>query len=770
MFLKKIEINGFKSFAKKSVLDFSGTDVLGGKNIGITAIVGPNGSGKSNVADALRWVLGEQSVKSIRGKKAQDMIFAGSGKKSQLGSAQVSLYLDNSDRKLELDYKDVVISRKIYRSGESEYLINGSRVRLVDVVDLLAKAGIGQRSYCIINQGMADAILNASALERRSIIEEAAGVKEYQIKKERSQRKLKATGINLEKAKSLLEEITPHLKMLERQCKKAEKGIQYQQKLKEKQQALFGFLWSNLKKDQKLALEKQEMLARELMVIQREVDDLQDKLAHQKKQPGEDFSQKIAKLENENYQIKSQLSQVERAIIIGESRLELEKEKQKSIRMFEIIPVGADLIKKTLLLIRDKQEILIKKLLALKKIEEIDEVKKQAKEISNEISRLYEGLVKGKIEKKRPESEIENQKTINLKKIQEIMDEIAKAKKEKESLLANEKKISEKVRLLIQVDQQERKQSIKLEDSLRRRQFDLDRIKDKLNQAKIETAKFEIRQEDLSRRIRQEMNIEPSAIQFSGEAVEVWKFEQEIARLKVLLQQAGSVDETVIMEYQETKKRYEFLEKESKDLKEAMKSLGIIVKEMDEKIKDSYEKTFKEINLKFQDYFKTIFNGGSASLEKVSVRAHRIRDDGADEENLSVGDVGNETKEDELPIQFGVEIKANPPGKKITSLGMLSGGERTLTSLALLFSIISHNPPPFAILDEVEAALDESNSCRFGRILSKLSDRTQFVVITHNRETMRRASLLYGVTMNDDGISQLLSVKLDKAEEMGLIE
>lgn len=770
MFLKKIEINGFKSFAKKSVLDFSGTDALGGKNIGITAIVGPNGSGKSNVADALRWVLGEQSAKSIRGKKAQDMIFAGSGKKSQLGSAQVSLYLDNSDRKLELDYKDVVISRKIYRSGESEYLINGSRVRLVDVVDLLAKAGIGQRSYCIINQGMADAILNASALERRSIIEEAAGVKEYQIKKERSQRKLKATGINLEKAKSLLEEITPHLKMLERQCKKAEKGIQYQQKLKEKQQALFGFLWSNLKKDQKLALEKQEMLARELMVIQREVDDLQDKLAHQKKQPGEDFSQKIAKLENENYQIKSQLSQVERAIIIGESRLELEKEKQKSIRMFEIIPVGADLIKKTLLLIRDKQEILIKKLLALKKIEEIDEVKKQAKEISNEISRLYEGLVKGRIEKKRPESEIENQKTINLKKIQEIMDEIAKAKKEKESLLANEKKISEKVRLLIQVDQQERKQSIKLEDSLRRRQFDLDRIKDKLNQAKIETAKFEIRQEDLSGRIRQEMNIEPSAIQFSGEAVEVWKFEQEIARLKVLLQQSGSVDETVIMEYQETKKRYEFLEKESRDLKEAMKSLGIIIKEMDEKIKDSYEKTFKEINLKFQDYFRTIFNGGSASLEKISIRAHRIRDDGADEENLSTGDMGNEIKEDELPIQFGVEIKANPPGKKITSLGMLSGGERTLTSLALLFSIISHNPPPFAILDEVEAALDESNSCRFGRILSKLSDRTQFVVITHNRETMRRASLLYGVTMNDDGISQLLSVKLDKAEEMGLIE
>jgi chromosome segregation protein len=191
VYLKKLEINGFKSFANKTALDF-----LVSKNgeRSITAIVGPNGSGKSNIADAIRWVMGEQSMKNLRGKKSEDIIFAGSGKKSRLGSAQATLFFDNSDKRIPLDFEEVTVTRKIFRSGESEYLINGSRVRLQDVVDILAKAGIGKESYSIVNQGMADAILNATPLERRSLIEDAAGVKQYQIRKERSLRKLKKLG------------------------------------------------------------------------------------------------------------------------------------------------------------------------------------------------------------------------------------------------------------------------------------------------------------------------------------------------------------------------------------------------------------------------------------------------------------------------------------------------------------------------------------------------------------------------------------------------
>src|SRR3989338_7702357 len=263
MYLKKLEINGFKSFANRTVLDFLPTfaEASAGKpdfeqksalasiatrsvmNRGITVIVGPNGSGKSNVADAIRWAIGEQSLKNLRGKKSEDVIFAGTDKKARLGTASVTLYFDNSDKRLPIEFAEVSITRKIYRSGESEYLINGSRVRLLDIVDLLAKAGIGKDSYCVITQGMSDAVLNATPVERRAIFEDAAGVKQYQIEKERSLRKLASTEENLTRVESLLVEIEPHLKTLKRQAEKASQGKEIASRLHEKQLLLYGFLW-----------------------------------------------------------------------------------------------------------------------------------------------------------------------------------------------------------------------------------------------------------------------------------------------------------------------------------------------------------------------------------------------------------------------------------------------------------------------------------------------------------------------------------------------
>lgn len=244
MYLKKIEISGFKSFANKTALDFlpahnRGDSEAGGPDkdgalashalrsnagVGITAIVGPNGSGKSNVADAIRWAIGEQSLKNLRGKKSEDVIFSGTDKKARLGTASVTLFFDNSDKRIPIEFEEVSITRKIYRSGESEYLINGTRVRLLDIADLLAKVGIGKESYCVITQGMSDAVLNATPVERRSIFEDAAGVKQYQIEKERALRKLESTRENLERVDSLTAEIEPHLKNLRRQAEKASQG------------------------------------------------------------------------------------------------------------------------------------------------------------------------------------------------------------------------------------------------------------------------------------------------------------------------------------------------------------------------------------------------------------------------------------------------------------------------------------------------------------------------------------------------------------------
>jgi chromosome segregation protein len=307
-----------------------------------------------------------------------------------------------------------------------------------------------------------------------------------------------------------------------------------------------------------------------------------------------------------------------------------------------------------------------------------------------------------------------------------------------------------------------------MEDLVRRKQFDLERKKDGYNEMKIELMKIQVRKEDLGKRIKQEMNIQPNSLTCPKIKPDVEDLEREVFHLKSHLEQIGSIDEMVLEEYKETQERYDFLSRELVDLEQAIKSLQKVIKEMDDKIKDKFEETFKNINKKFQEYFKTIFNGGKSELNRIEIRT-RIRK--SDEEGgMEDPIIQDDESEGEEKFQMGIEITAVPPGKKITNLGMLSGGERTLTSLALLFAIISFNPPPFAILDEVEAALDEANSKRFGRILCQLSGKTQFILVTHNRQTMREAAVLYGVTMNDDGASQLLSVKLEQVGEKGEIK
>ncbi len=760
MFLKKLEIIGFKSFAKKTILDFSQTGALnGGKNIGITAIVGPNGSGKSNIADALRWAMGEQSMKYLRGKKTQDIIFAGSGKKAKLGSAQVSIFLDNSRKQIPLEYDEVIITRKIYRSGESEYLVNGSKTRLIDIVDLLAKAGIGQRSYCIVNQGMADQILNATPIERRAILEEAAGVKEFQIKKQRSARKLKSTKENLERVERILVEIEPHLKLLKRQSTRAQKGEVYRVQLRNSQNMLYGSLWNGISDSVKNAEKIKENTEGDVINFQKEVNSIVCEL---KKESGNTVSlqDEISKLELLQRKNNQKLNLIERRLIVEEGKLILEKERTRDIKLVEVVPVGIKMIKSKLSGIKSQQKRLIERIEAIDDMTQIQEVKEYARSISMEMYELYESVVNGKMEKKKPKEEIAKQKTINLKRVQVITEEVKKLEKKKSVLQKEADDIQKELTELIKKDQNERRASIELEDKLRRIRFELDKKKDILNEAKIELAKNEVKEEDLKNRIRSEMRINPDKLEYNGEAVDAAKCDRNINRLRFQLEQIGGIDGSIIEEYEETQKRYDFLLKESKDLHEVMKRLKKVVREMDLRIKDEFENAFNFINKEFIKYFKIIFNGGKAMMKKVEIEIvkrtskKKLHDEFSNEEMDE-----NESTENEK--QIGIEIFAEPEGKKITNLGMLSGGERTLTSIAMLFAIISHNPPPFAFLDEVEAALDEANSRRFGKILNELSGKTQFVLISHNRQTMREAALLYGVTMGDDGISRLLSVKLD---------
>src|SRR6185503_480760 len=223
MYLKRLEIQGFKSFAKHATLEFEQ---------GITAIVGPNGSGKSNVADSLRWVLGEQSAKLLRGKKSDDVIFAGSDKKIKLGFAEVFATFDNRDHKIPIDVAEVSIGRRVDRSGESEYLINGNKVRLLDVIDLVLKSNIGTSRYTVIGQGTIDQMILAGPTEIKNLLDEASGVKNYYIKREKTLRRLEQTAQNLMRAEDLIGELEPRLKSLRRQAKRMEARAEIEVELK----------------------------------------------------------------------------------------------------------------------------------------------------------------------------------------------------------------------------------------------------------------------------------------------------------------------------------------------------------------------------------------------------------------------------------------------------------------------------------------------------------------------------------------------------------
>jgi chromosome segregation ATPase len=780
MFLKRLEISGFKSFANKTTLDFS--DSQDGHR-GVTAIVGPNGSGKSNIADSMRWIMGEQSMKNLRSKKSEDIIFAGSGKKARLGSAQATLFFDNADKKIPLDFSEVSIARKIFRSGESEYIINGSRVRLQDVIDILAKAGIGRESYSIINQGMADAVLNATPLERRSIIEDAAGVKQYQIKKERSLRKLDSTRENLDKVKSLVEEIKPHLRMLKRQAEKAAQSEGVFRELKEKQTALFTYLWNSFQNERNKLNEAKEEMGRTMMNVQREVDKLSDEIGKESKE-GEANS-KVAELEAKRSEKRNKLNQLERDLIVTEGRIEIEKEKQKNIQMIEeikvaSIPVDLQYVRTAIDEIRRDQEILIKNIEGAERLEDLQDIKELARSIQQRLHDLKADIEKGKVDKK--QGSTNNDQEVAAKKqvlinndngaVQELQAKTADIREEIKNLEIEIKKIEDQILEETKADREKRQKFFEIERNLRAKQDELGKLKDNFNESKIALARVEVREEDLRAEVLQELKINPEELKSSIEEVNRESLEKDIARLKVQMEQIGGIDPMVVEEYEETNKRHDFLTKESEDLEQAIVSLKDVVKEMDQKINEVFATTFSEIDKEFTKYFRIIFGGGNASLKKVEVKKRGYKS--KEEELEEIGEPGEMEEEDEAEgekekTETGIDIFATPPGKKISHLSMLSGGERSLTSLALLFAIISHNPPPFAVLDEVEAALDEANSRRFGRIIQELSNDTQFIIITHNRETMRQASLLYGVTMGEDGISKLLSVKLDQVGQGGKI-
>ena len=777
MYLKKLELSGFKSFAEKTSFDFGR---------GMTAIVGPNGSGKSNISDAMRWVLGEQSLKSLRGKKSEDVIFTGSDKKTRSSMASVSLYFDNQDGKMPVDYQEVIISRKLFRNGESEYLINNNKVRLLDIVDLLTKSGVGQKGYCVINQGMADAILRATPAERMAIFEEATGVRPYQIKKEQSLNKLESTQQNLTRITDLLKEIEPRLNSLRRQANKAQKREKVEKELKILQKNLYGYLWQKLKSDEASSEIIKKEIEEKIFRAEKEMNEVKNKLSKNEE------NDKTNQGEYENFQkeleaAREKINFFQRNLSIADGRIEIEKEKMEKLKSPEETPINLAYVKEKISSFYNTFENLFDLILKSDKPNDLDNLRKKARETKKLLENILEEIKSGKI--KMEVGKLENRKLeigtafnkLNLEK-EKIEGEL---KKREEKYL----KIKNKITELNLANRERRKSFFEMEKELREKQDKLNQLKNDYNSVRIDLAKFEVRREDLKAEITSELGSDPvpnfttnnngkeTALGNSGHlsvnkqshkimnGAGIEETKSKIRKLKYQLEQIGGIDPLVMDEYQETKERFEFLSGQSRDLTEASESLRKIIKELDKKIEKIFNESFKNISREFSKYFKIVFGGGKASLK---IKYTQNKKEGLEKNNgedIGSGDAINRVSTNtniENKKIGGIEISAVPPGKKITNLSMLSGGERALVSLAVLFAIVANNPPPFSMLDEIDTALDEANSARLGKIVKELSDKTQFIMITHNRAIMENAEILYGITMQDDGVSKILSLKLEK--------
>ncbi|MFA6537230.1 MAG: AAA family ATPase [Patescibacteria group bacterium] len=1020
MYLQRLEIQGFKSFAKKTVFDFPKNSNFHEKAHSLTAVVGPNGSGKSNVSDAIRWVLGEQSLKLIRCKKADDVIFGGSEKRARQGFAEVVLTMNNEDGALPIDYSEVVLTRRVYRNGETEYLINQNKVRLFDLLMLLAKANFGQRSYSIVGQGMVDHIINISAFERKDFFDEATGVKQFQIKRDQAVNRLRKTRENLLETNKIIAELEPRLRLLTRQLKKLEQRKEIESALREEQKKYYSYNLKNLEKSRaekaellatrqalsdewreklneiqfelgrlsreesrkdifnnlqkeyndflgkkneilkdlamikgKMSLEylkagkqnlswlidKKEETERRLSEITESLNNLVVKYKYQQNQKMEAES-KLSSLINEQTVLSNNLKVAEeellrlksgnkenygreaiRAVLKLRTKMSgiigTVAEIGKTEEMYELC-LGVSAGNKLLSVVVENESIAVRCINYLKEnrlgtvtflpmnkikfngqngrgvlslngaigyavdLVNYDEKYKNifdfvfgrtivvdtienAKAIGVGTERMVtldgdllekSGAMRGGFQKKnnfwasiddkgavsyeekireitinrsRLESleiareklsveinnwrvdiqvaetkkkALENDGEVLQKESQKIALEInenkvepkdydrylADLEKQKERLEKDLKNLEKELSAIRQnldefnlEEEKKKNQVFRLQDEMQNCQNKVNGVSGEVNELQIALAKIETKREDLEKEILTEFGQEDGGLieEFlkvdTASVINIDSLWFEIGKLKNNLEQIGGIDPEIVDEHREVSERYEFLTGQVNDLDKGLVDLEKIVVELDEVINNQFTISFKKINEAFERYFTKIFNGGRARLELVQREKSATEEineavlNNLENPNLEAQE---EKKQNEnlvenksVLVNTGIEIMVAPPNKKINNIAVLSGGERTMTSLALICAIIDSNPAPFVVMDEVEAALDESNSHKFSQILQELAYKSQFVIITHNRITMHVADVLYGVAMGDDGVSKTLSLNLEGAEK-----
>jgi chromosome segregation protein len=746
--LKSIEIQGFKSFPDKTVLDFPE---------GITAMVGPNGSGKSNIVDAIRWVLGEQSSKNIRINNGADVIFSGTPSRPASAFASIGVNFDNRHSVFPIEYSEVLITRKVYRDGNSEYFLNKKQVRLKDVTQLLAGAKLGVKGMSIINQGAGDVFLRANPMERREMIEEMVGLKEYRIKKEEAERKIKETKDNLVRVQTLVAEMEPNLHSLKRQVSRWQSRAAKETELKTNEEKYFLNKFhelENIFSAQQFSPPQTKELRSRAEAMEKEINELTHQIKTLEVQDPELLIQKdkLSKLVND---LREQKTEISRRLGNIEGQLEAWQRAQQKQELIPLASVRSSLTEAIDCLENIQEE---------NNLSRVKEVIKQALAV---LSRL--------LQEKNPVLENDSQELELGQSKQKDTQELAQVVK---ALQESEKQLQEVSRRLSSQSDDQRQAYKNLEDQ---------RVKLREIEAKLESVRFleekrKIKEEDLRLKLEeagwdyalmekqyQEQSNKPDFIPFAEE--ELRQLEIKIIRLRRDLGAIGEIDSSIIKEYEEINQRHEFLALQEKDLSAALLDWEKLNQSLEEKISLGFKAALVKIDKEFDRYFGLIFDGGKASLRLTQAQTQEIQVE-ENEKAAAITEAGpaSESRQvsrdlDQTAPELGIEFSVHVPRKKIRSLEMLSGGEKSLTAIALLFAIIAYARPPFLVLDEIDAALDERNSGKVAALLRDLANQVQFVLITHNRSIMESAKVLYGITM-DDGVSRVFSLRFAEAEEM----
>ena len=796
MEFKKIQLNGFKSFADK-------TEFIIQK--GLTGIVGPNGCGKSNIVESLRWCMGETSAKSMRGSGMEDVIFSGTSNKPSKNMAEVSINLSNENKNGPHQFKEfeeVEIKRKIEKDKGSKFYINDKEVRAKDAQMFFADLSTGAHSPSLISQGRIGALVTAKPSDRRAILEEAAGISGLHVRRHEAELRLAAAENNLKRADELRKQQEKQLSNLQKQAEEAQKYKIVSQEILKLEAGLYFLKLKEIDKEINLENEINLEAEKEFEIFNKKLDEIEtlinensNKLYPIRDKNIENLSKiqrlnlELQGIDEEKDRIKKDIENIknslkildndkdrEKSIVIdaksNEKRLKEERKDLVEIdsKYFETEKNSNDNLEK----IKNKLQLDIDKIINLIRLEKNVEAEESLKIFKNTIEvyaksySLNQSVKNESIKRnqriKNIETEIGSWKNLLSKSEKMIVEldnrknkfdlKLSELENKPQSQAEKKGKISETLR----ISEKERDENEILINNLENKIGDLRKQLDTTRENSIEIRErkassgatidgLKKRRQDLLDRIQNELNInETKLLEFSNldkldEFPDPLTQEELLDAKKREREKLGSVNLRADEETTKYQNEIKKMEQDRQDLVTAIIKLKESISELNQKGRERLVEAFEKVNRKFNDVYTKLFSGGNAKLELVD------SDD---------------------PLDAGLEMLVSPPGKRLQSITLLSGGEQALTALSLIFAVFLTNPSPICVLDEVDAPLDDANVTRFCNLLDELTKitETRFIIVTHHALTMSKMDRLYGVTMPDKGISQLVAVDLQKAESM----